>query len=128
MKLPVIGGVAFLLSGGAALVAVAFLASAGKPATDAATPTVASTAISEPESPAVEAPTGAVVYSVPDMHCEFACAPKVRETLEGIAGVEKVETNVDNQTVTVYTGSAFDAKTALAALSEAGYAGKKISK
>jgi copper chaperone CopZ len=55
------------------------------------------------------------------MHCEFACAPKVRETLESAAGVEKVETNVENQTVTIFTNDAFRAKDAIAALTEAGY-------
>ncbi|MBA3313427.1 MAG: heavy-metal-associated domain-containing protein [Planctomycetota bacterium] len=123
MKFPVIGGIAFLFSGGVALAAVALLASADKPASASA-----GASIAEPETPTVEAPEGALVYSVPDMHCEFACAPKVRETLEGIVGVKKVETNVENQTVTVYTGAEFNAETALAALSEAGYPGKKVSK
>jgi copper chaperone CopZ len=122
MKFPIMGGIAFLLSGIGALAAMALAMSADRPAA----PT-AGTSVAEPVSLAAEAPAGRVVYSVPDMHCEFACAPIVRETLEGIAGVEKVETNVENQTVTIYTGDTFDAKTALAALSEAGYPGKLIS-
>jgi len=122
MKLPIIGGIVFLLSGIGALAAVSLATSSQAPASVAAAPK------EEPSAPAVEAPEGAVVYSVPDMHCEFACAPKVRETLEGIAGVEKVETNVENQTVTIFANDKFDAKTALAALSEAGYPSQPLSK
>ncbi len=62
------------------------------------------------------------------MHCEFACAPKVRETLEGVAGVEKVETNVENQTVTIFVSDKFNAKTALAALTDAGYPSTPLAK
>ncbi len=122
MKFPAVGGAIFLLSGVGALAALAF---SGAP--QDSSPVVASS-VAEPGAPAVESREGAVVYSVPDMHCEFACAPKVRETLEGIAGVEKVETNVENQTVTIFTNRDFDAKTALTALSEAGYPGQPVSK
>lgn len=121
MKFPVIGGIVFLLSGIGALTAIA-LSSGSK----AAAPSAAASA-TEAIAPAVEAPEGAVVYSVPDMHCEFACAPKVRETLEGVAGVEKVETNVENQTVTIFTNDKFSAASALAALSEAGYPSQPLS-
>jgi copper chaperone CopZ len=122
MKFPAIGGAIFLLSGIGALAAIA-LSGASQDSSGAA-----ATAAAEPAAPAVETPDGAVVYSVPDMHCEFACAPKVRETLQGIAGVEKVETNVENQTVTIFTNGDFNTKTALAALSEAGYPGQPLSK
>jgi copper chaperone CopZ len=120
MKFPAIGGAIFLLSGIGALAAIAV--------SRVPQDSPAASEVAEPATPAVEAPEGAVVYSVPDMHCEFACAPKVRETLEAIAGVDKVETNVENQTVTIFTNGDFDAKTALAALSEAGYPGKPLSK
>ena len=121
MKFPIIGGVVFLLS------AIGALAAIGLSSESRDSAAIASASVTEPKAPAVDAPEGAIVYSVPDMHCEFACAPKVRETLEGIPGVEKVETNVENQTVTIFTNDNFDAKTALAALSDAGYPSKSLA-
>ena len=32
-----------------------------------------------------------VTIAVPEMHCEFACFPRVKETLESAEGVELVE-------------------------------------
>lgn len=122
MKFPIIGGGVFLLSGIGALAALAVSSSSKDATQNAAASATGSSA------PAVEAPAGAVVYSVPDMHCEFACAPKVRETLESVAGVEKVETNVENQTVTIFTNDAFNAQNAIAALTEAGYPGRPLAK
>lgn len=104
MKVPIIGGAMFLLSGAAALAAVALM------------------------SPLVgdEEPT-TVVFSVPDMHCEFACAPMVRETLGTLPGVAKVETDVEKQTATVVTGDGFAADQALAALEAAGFPAKTLT-
>ena len=120
MQFPTIGGVVFLLSGVAALSAVALM-NGGKKESPAA-PAAASVA------PSTDAPEGAVVFSVPDMHCEFACAPKVRETLAAVPGVEKVETDVEKQTATIVTGNGFDAGKALAALDEAGYSSEQVSR
>jgi mercuric ion binding protein len=115
MKFPVIGGILFVVSGAVALAAVALLG--GRSTTP-----VAATA---PPS-AVEIPEGAFVFSVPDMHCEFACAPKVRETLAGLPGVENVETNIEAHTATVFVTDGFDADQAVAALAEAGFTGTPL--
>lgn len=119
MKFPVIGGVVFLLSGVAAVAAVAVM-NAPEAKTSAAPQAVAMSA-SDAASVAADGTPTELVFSVPDMHCEFACAPKVRETLAAVPGVEKVETDVDTQTATVVTGPGFEAKKAIAALTEAGY-------
>jgi copper chaperone CopZ len=70
-------------------------------------------------------PASSLVFNVPDMHCEFACAPKVRKTLADVPGLVKVETNVaaseDARTATLYVTEEFDKEKALAALEEAGY-------
>ena len=117
MKPSVIGGAAFLLSGGVALAVVALIGGG--------TPPVAGASALEIESPAPQVTTeNAVVFSVPDMHCEFACAPAVREALAAVPGVQKVETDVEKQTATVYVGGAFDESEALAVLAGAGYPGK----
>lgn len=114
MKFPIIGGVVFLLSGAGALAAVALMsAPVGE-----ATPAVAT------EKPAPVSPSETLVLSVPGMHCEIACAPRVRKTLAAVPGVQKVETNVENQTATVLTGNGFEIKNALAALEGAGYPAK----
>ncbi len=120
MKFPVIGGVAFLASGAAALTAVAMMSSTGGAAP-------ASTAKVAPAKPAASAAPTTLVFSVPDMHCELACAPVVRETLAGVPGVEKVETDTATQKVTVVTGDGFEIGKALAALKGVGYPGKRIA-
>jgi len=117
MKFPVIGGLIFLLSGAGALAAVALM---NPPAADpSATATVAA------GTPSPDSRSETLALSIPDMHCEFACAPKVRETLAALPGVQKVETNVENQTATVIAGDGFDVAKALAALEEAGYPAKE---
>ena len=107
MKFPVIGGIVFVLSG---VVAIAALSLSGNSTTE--TPTAAA---------AVPTAGDSLVLSVPTMHCEFACAPKVRETLAAVPGVEDVETNVEKHTATIRIGEGFDVEKALAALSAAGY-------
>ena len=118
MKFPVIGGLAFFLSGAGALAAVAFM---NPPAVDpSAAPPISS------EKPVADSASETLVLSVPDMHCELACAPKVRETLAVLPGVKNVETNVENQTATVVLGEGFDMAKALAALNGAGYPAKAV--
>lgn len=116
MKFPVIGGLAFFLSGAGTLAAIAFM---NPPAVAPAVAVAASA-----ENPASDSPCETLVLSVPDMHCEFACAPKVRETLAAVPGVQKVETNVEEQTATVLLAEGFDIAKALAALEGAGYPAK----
>ena len=119
MKFPVIGGVVFLLSGVAAVAAVAVM-NAPKAKTSAA-PQAVAMSVTDAAPVAVEGTPTELVFSVPDMHCEFACAPKVRETLAAVPGVEKVETDVETQTATIVAKSGFDARKAIVALTEAGY-------
>lgn len=82
---------------------------------------------------AVAAPTGVKLVSldVPDMHCPFACYPKVKETLESQPGVEEVtlakqkeEGIIDNPQVLVKLNGNFDPNSAIAALKQSGFTGK----
>ena len=121
MKLPVIGGVVFLLSGVAALAAVGLLGDRAAP-----DPTTDSARADGTQAPSLTN-QNAVVFSVPDMHCEFACAPAVREALAAVPGVRKVETDVEKQTATVFVGDGFDPEKALVALKGAGYSSEKLA-
>ena len=71
---------------------------------------------------------GTLTLSVPEMHCEFACFPKVKETLEQETGVEEVtlaaqkeEGVLDNRQVIVKYQAGFNPRSALKSLEEAGY-------
>ena len=71
---------------------------------------------------------GTLTLSVPEMHCQFACFPKVKETLEESDGVEEVslaaqkeEGVLDNRQVIVKYQPGFDLHAALASLESAGY-------
>lgn len=88
---------------------------------DEATASVAATS-------AVMSEAGTLTLSVPEMHCEFACFPKVKETLEGASGVEAVtlaaqaeEGVIDNRQVIVKYEPGFDLNAAIASLASAGY-------
>ncbi|MEM6690523.1 MAG: heavy-metal-associated domain-containing protein [Planctomycetota bacterium] len=65
---------------------------------------------------------------VPDMHCQFACFPKVKENLEAdgnVALVELAEQPDDgsfNPQVIINHGENFDLEAAIASLTDAGYA------
>ena len=124
-----LGGCAFLVSGAAALTGVAIVGCAETAAPVAGTSAAGTSVAAAPVEAAkpVAVPEGAVLFSVPDMHCAFACAPKVQQTLAKIPGVEKVETNVEDQTATVFVADGFDASAALSALADAGYPSKKLS-
>ncbi len=63
-----------------------------------------------------------------EMHCPFGCYPKVKETLEGIAGVagvelaeQKKEGVIDNPKVYIKLNGDFDSKLAVAALEKEGF-------
>jgi copper chaperone CopZ len=61
------------------------------------------------------APT--VAFSVPDMMCEHACVPAVREVLAKQPGVKDVKVELETKTATVAVDeSQFDAEAAVAAL------------
>ncbi|MDB4676592.1 heavy-metal-associated domain-containing protein [bacterium] len=69
-----------------------------------------------------------LTLNVPEMHCEFACFPKVKEALEKAAAVNEVqlaeqkeEGILDNRQVIVKCNAGFDIDEALALLAEAGY-------
>jgi copper chaperone CopZ len=58
-----------------------------------------------------------VNFSVPGMHCEFSCAPKVREVLTQQPGVAEVEVDLASKTAWVKADpDQFDAEAAVAAL------------
>lgn len=58
-------------------------------------------------------------YSVPGMHCGH-CKASVTEELQAVAGVGRVDVDLDTKLVTV-TGSALDDSSLRAAIEEAGY-------
>ncbi len=81
----------------------------------------------------ITAEPGAVTLSVPTMHCEFACFPKVKETLEGAAGVQHVELAeqeqegvIDNRQVIVKFEAGFDLAGAIALLAQEGFAESEV--
>jgi copper chaperone CopZ len=84
-------------------------------------------------TPAVMSEAGTLTLSVPEMHCEFACFPKVKETLEGASGVEAVtlaaqaeEGVIDNRQVIVKYEPGFDLNAAIASLASAGYKNSEL--
>jgi mercuric ion binding protein len=88
---------------------------------------VASTPVSV--TPNVMQEAGMLTLSVPEMHCAFACYPKVKESLEssqGVQGVELAEQQeegaIDNRQVIVTYEAGFDVTTALALLTKKGFA------
>ncbi len=79
-------------------------------------------------SSTVKTEPGMLTLAVPEMHCEFACFPKVKETLESTAGVELVELApqkeegaIDNRQVIVTFKPGFDVNDAIARLSKEGF-------
>jgi len=76
---------------------------------------------------------GTLVLRVEDMHCEFACFPKVKKTLEGFGGVVSVELDeqaeegtLDNPQVVVTYDSGFDLAAAQGALAKSGFAKSSV--
>jgi copper chaperone len=61
----------------------------------------------------------AKTYSVPGMHCGH-CQAAVNKELQGVAGVESVQADLDSKLVTV-TGDALDDGALQAAIAEAGH-------
>ena len=67
------------------------------------------------------------------MHCEFACFPRVKETIENAAGVQEVqlaaqkeEGTIDNRQVVVKYDAGFDVASALTLLAEEGFADSDV--
>lgn len=91
-----------------------------KPAGNTTTPKKTSAVL--PGATGTPAKLASLVLNVPDMACEFNCAPKVRKTLESVAGVSEVQTDVETKVATVKIDPAkFDLDKALAALKDAHY-------
>jgi len=70
-----------------------------------------------------------LTFNVPDMHCPFACYPRVKKTLaeqEGVESVELVEQKeeavIDDPRVIVKLNGDFNAQTAVEALETVGFA------
>jgi copper chaperone CopZ len=71
---------------------------------------------------------GTVVFSVPAMHCEFSCYPRVKEALEQVPAVTEVqlakqaeEGTIDNRQVVVKHTTGFDIDAAIQMLGQEGF-------
>ena len=69
-----------------------------------------------------------LTLSVPEMHCQYACFPKVKNTLEQVDAVAEVQlakqkddSVLDNRQVIVKDKEGFDVDEAIGLLAEAGY-------
>ena len=69
-----------------------------------------------------------LTLSVPEMHCQYACLPKVKNTLEQVDAVAEVQlakqkddSVLDNRQVIVKYKEGFDVDKAIGLLAEAGY-------
>jgi copper chaperone CopZ len=79
-------------------------------------------------SPTLMAEAGTLTLAVPAMHCEFACFPKVKKTLESTNGIQSValaaqkeDGVIDNRQVIVNYDTGFDLNAALVLLVEEGF-------
>ena len=64
-------------------------------------------------------------YSVPGMHCDH-CKRAVTAELEGVAGVEGVDVDLETKLVTV-TGPSLDGDQLRTAIDEAGYEAEEVA-
>jgi len=69
-----------------------------------------------------------LTLSVPEMHCQYACFPKVKNTLEQVDAIAEVQlakqkddSVLDNRQVIVKYKEGFDVDEAIGLLAEAGY-------
>ncbi len=96
--------------------------------------TTPQTTTSEPNSSAVTVtpvkyePGQTLTVNVPDMHCPFACYPKVKQTIADQPGVESVELveqesedAINDPRIIVKLNGEFDSTTAIEALSKKGF-------
>lgn len=77
--------------------------------------------------------TPQLTLDVPEMHCPHGCYPAVKETLEGLKGVQSVELVpqkdpdvLDDRRVVVKLNGDFNATQATEALAEAGFNDSKV--
>lgn len=80
------------------------------------------------EATSVASEAGTLTLDVPNMHCEFACFPRVKDAIEGGDAVEEVvlaeqqeEGTIDNRQVIVKYDAGFDIDSAIARLSKEGF-------
>ncbi len=99
-----------------------------EPTSSAASVETITTESSDVIAKTTSVPTDSVTIAVPEMHCEFACFPRVKETLESAEGVETVELGpqkeegaIDNRQVIVKFKPGFDVNDALARLTKEGF-------
>ncbi len=64
-------------------------------------------------------------YAVPEMHCDH-CRAAVAQELEGVAGVDRVDVDLDTKRVVV-RGDRLDDAALIAAIDEAGYDAEPIA-
>ena len=90
-------------------------------------------AIAVSATPEVMTEAGTLTLSVPNMHCEFACFPRVKEAIESADGVQEVqlaaqkeEGTIDNRQVVVKYDAGFDLGAALTLLSKEGFADSDV--
>jgi copper chaperone CopZ len=86
-------------------------------------------AIAVSATPELMTEAGTLILDVPNMHCEFACFPRVKEAIESTDGVQEVqlapqqeEGTIDNRQVVVKYDAGFDLRAALTSLSKEGFA------
>ncbi|WP_404308978.1 heavy-metal-associated domain-containing protein [Neorhodopirellula lusitana] len=96
------------------------------PESAASATSLTSVAADVPAEPLAEA--GSMTLEVPGMHCQFACFPKVKETLEGAEGVSEVvlaeqpdPNSLTVKKVIVQYDAGFDVGKALASLKQNGF-------
>ncbi len=118
-------GLAYVIAAFAALGIMYVIATFPPQSQPSANETAATTVAATPD---VLTEAGKMTLAVPEMHCEFACFPKVKETLEGAQGVEEVtlaaqkeEGVLDNRQVIVKYEPGFDVHAAIDSLAAAGY-------
>ncbi len=123
-------GLAYVIAAFAALGIMYVIATYPPQTEPAASETAAATVAATPD---VMTESGTMTLAVPEMHCEFACFPKVKETLEGAEGVEEVtlaaqkeEGVLDNRQVIVKYQPGFDVHAAIDSLAAAGYKDSNI--
>ncbi len=110
-----------------------FLASGPTPKVERPVVATPSPAAVTPVASQVLVDSGTLVLRVEDMHCEFACFPKVRETLQGFDNVVSVELDeqaevgtLDNPQILITYDPGFDLGAARSALAAKGFAKSTI--
>ena len=125
-------GLAYIIAAVAAVGIIIGIASLpNQEAGDVASSPAPATAASIDAAPAQAEPMtepGELLVSVPSMHCQFACFPRVKEAIERADGVESVELAeqkeegvLDNRQVIVKYKPGFDINDALTMLSSEGF-------